>query len=146
MEVIARAGDMRVRSSSLLVPIAAWGALLSALCASLYLATVPTYESASVDVSTGASASQPAVLRGSATLASVNGPIVFVWFAFCVIAAALPLAFRRTYFARGAAILSATLLLSFVVLGLASIGAMYLPAAAFALLAALVTPSSRPDT
>jgi hypothetical protein len=135
-----------VRSSSLLTRIAAWGALLSALGASLYLAVAPTYESASVDASTGASASQPPVFIGSATLASVNGPIVFVWFAFCVIAAALPLAFRHTHFARGAALLSAALLLAFVVLGLASIGGMYVPAAAFALLAAVVTPSSRPAT
>src|SRR3954466_10578163 len=77
MEGIARADGMRVRSSSLLALMAAWGALLSALGASLYLAVVPTYESATVDVSTGASASQPPVLSRSATLASVNGPIVF---------------------------------------------------------------------
>src|SRR4051812_34732003 len=101
MEGIARADGMRVRSSSLLALIAAWGALLSALGASLYLAVVPTYESATVDVSTGASASQPPVLSRSATLASVNGPIVFAWFAFCIIIAALPIIFRHTRFARG---------------------------------------------
>lgn len=136
-------------SSTRLALVAAWGALLSALGASLYLAVAPTYASASAAamVASGSSASQPVTVRqpdASLTLAAVNGPIVFVWFGVTVLLAALPLLFRRTRFAREAAATGAALLLVFVVLGSASIGIAYVPAAAFALLAATLTPSSRP--
>jgi hypothetical protein len=136
----------RPRSFSRLAQIGAWGAPLSAVAASLYLAVAPTYETATADVGTDVSSSQATRGAGSTTLASVNGPIVFGWFAFCVVVAAMPLVFRRTRFARTAALLSATLLLVFVLVGSASIGPTYVPAAAFALLAAAATPAPRPAT
>ncbi|HWJ16423.1 MAG TPA: hypothetical protein VNS10_21930 [Gemmatimonadaceae bacterium] len=139
-----RPDSERPRSFSRLAHIGAWGAPLSAVAASLYLAVAPTYETGSADVSTDLTSSHVPRGVGSATLAAVNGPIVFGWFAFCVLVAAMPLVFRRTRFARAAALLSAALLLAFVVVGSASIGATYVPAAAFALLAAAATPASRP--
>jgi hypothetical protein len=118
---------------------------VSALGASVYLAIAPVYASASASASLGAGSSTPppAVVR-SLTLAAVNGPIVFLWFGFTVLVAAVPLLFRRARFARRAAAISTALLLIFVMLGSASIGGAYVPAAAFALLAAAMTPSSRP--
>ena len=137
-------------SSARLAHVGAWGALISAVGASLYLAIAPAYASASVSASVGSGSSAPqsapVQLEPSLTLAAVNGPIVFVWFGVTVFSAALPLLFRRTRFARPAAAIGGGLLLVFVILGSASIGGAYVPAAAFALLAAALTPPSRPAT
>jgi hypothetical protein len=141
-----KSDHQRSHSTSRLAAIGAWGALLSAVGASFYLAVAPIYESSSADMSTDPSSSQVATAAGSATLASVNGPIVVGWFAFCVLLAAMPLVFRRTQYARAAALLSAVLLLAFVVVASASIGVAYVPAAAFALLAAAATPPARTGT
>ena len=143
--------NRRVFSSARLANVGAWGALISAVGASLYLAVAPAYASASVSASVGSGSSAPQSapvqqLEPSLTLAAVNGPIVFVWFGVTVFLAALPLLFRRTRFARPAVAIGAGLLLAFVILGSASIGGAYLPAAAFALLAAALTPPSRPAT
>lgn len=143
--------DRRRLSSALLAQIGAWGALVSALGASVYLAFAPVYASASRSTAfaAGSLSWPPAPLRrahAATTLAAVNGPIVFAWFGVTLLVAALPLLFRRTRFARGAATMSALFLLVFVVLGSASIGGAYVPAVAFALLAAAVTPSSRSAT
>lgn len=131
------------RSIDALAHVAAWGALLSAIGASTYLAIAPSYASETVSMS---STGEEHRSSGAATLGAVNGPVVYAWFVVLILLAALPLLFRRTRFARIAAGASAVLLLIFVVLGSASIGAAYVPAAAFALLSAAVTASSRPAT
>jgi hypothetical protein len=113
----------------------AWATLLCSLAASLYLASVSTYatDSARIDshgwteYSTG----------GGATLTQVNGMRVYVYFVLLVLIAAVPLLSRRTRLARIASGVSAGLLGLFVLLGMASIGGAYLPAAMFALLTAL---------
>jgi len=136
-------------SSARLAHIGAWGALISALGAPIYLAVAPAYGSASASATlASAASSSPPVrhLEGSSTITAVNGPIVFLWFGITGLVAALPLLFRRTRFAREAAVISAGLLFVFVILGSASIGGAYVPAAAFALLTAALAPSSRPAT
>ena len=123
--------------------LTAWGALLSAIGASMYLAIAPTYASETMSMS---STGEQRRSSGSATLSAVNGPVVYAWFVVLILLAALPLLFRRTRIARIAAAASAVLLCIFVVLGSGSIGVAYVPAAAFALLSAALTPSSRPST
>jgi hypothetical protein len=131
------------RSIDVLARVPAWGALLSAIGASTYLAVVPTYASETVSMSTTGEQHRSS---SSTTLTAVNGPVAYSWFVVLILFAALPLLFRRTRIARAAAATSAVLLLIFVVIGIASIGICYAPAATFALLSAAVTPSYRPAT
>jgi hypothetical protein len=131
------------RSIDGLARVAAWGTLLSAIGASTYLAVVPTYASEAISMS---STGEQRRSSSSATLTAVNGPVVRAWFVVLILLAALPLLFRRTPIARAAAATTAVLLIIFVVLGSASIGGAYTPAAVFALFSAAVTPSSRPAT
>ena len=84
---------------------------------------------------------------GSATLAAVNGPWVYLTLAIPVLAAALaalpwPAGFRRPAAIGGAVIASV-----FVVLGMMSVGMFFLPSAVALIALALATgPSSRPAT
>jgi hypothetical protein len=95
--------------------------LLSALC-SILLCVIPAYNERSANH-----------LR-HVTLASVNGLTVYYMLAFPVVIAGVPLLLRaRTY-----RVVSALVLIGFVVVGSASIGLLYLPSAVMMILAARV--------
>jgi hypothetical protein len=102
--------------------------LLSALC-SILLCVIPAYSKRSADH----------LRLRHATLASVNGPTVYYGLVCPVVIAGVPLLLR----ARMYRVVSALLLIGFVVVGSASIGLLYLPSAVMMILAALVKPWGR---
>jgi hypothetical protein len=122
---------------------AEWAAVLSAVAASLFFAGAPVYATEAQAI---ASSGAGARTTGWATLAAVNGAVAYVWLLLPVAVGALPLLFRRSRHAFAAAVTSAVVLFAFVVLGSATIGGAFLPAAAFALLAAALARAARPAT
>ena len=82
-------------------------------------------------------------VRSTATLPEVNGRRIYVVLIVPILFAALPVIFRRRHAAVGAGV-GGGLLVLFAILGSASIGGAYIPAAAFALLAAALARASRP--
>jgi hypothetical protein len=67
------------------------------------------------------------------TLAEVNGPGTYLWLAIPVVVAGMPLLFQS----RAVRILSAVLLMGWVVIGVASMGLFYIPSAAMMVWSAL---------
>lgn len=103
-------------------------ALVLTLAAGAYALLGPGYASATT--------SSTAAL-GTASLLEVNGPGVLIVLSVPVAAAILPLVVRRRALPP-VSILSATLLLGFALLGAATIGGFYGPAALTSLVAAVV--------
>jgi hypothetical protein len=105
--------------------------LLSALC-SILLCVIPAYNKRSAND----------FRFRHVTLASVNGSTVYYGLACPVVIAGVPLLLR----ARMYRVVSALLLIGFVVVGSASIGLLYLPSAVMMILAAreVLKPWGRP--
>jgi hypothetical protein len=109
----------------------AYVGLILAVAASLFLIFAPTESGQSETASVGSDGSN--VERSDVmhqTLLDVEGPSVFIPLAIPPGIACIAIAFGRTRLARSMALISATLLWIFTVLGAMSIGFMYLPAAA----------------
>ena len=123
--------------------LAAWSALLAAVAASAWLALAPVYH---VEGTTLTADGTPTRSVSTATLQEVNGSRIYVLLLAPILLAALPLIFGRRRFATLAAGIGAGLLVIFAILGSASIGGAYVPAAAFALLAAALARASHPAT
>ena len=103
--------------------------LLLAVVASVLSFTLPLYRQQTGFQRLG----EPATVQvRRATLSSVNGPSVSYLLAIPVIIAGVPLLLRF----RTARIISAVLLMSFAVIGAASIGLFYVPSAIMMILAA----------
>jgi hypothetical protein len=109
--------------------------LLLAVVATVVLLVVPTGREESI--STGPSGVTIRSSR-STTLVQSDGLDVLVLLAIPVVLTGLPLVFRRPRWRRVALLAASVLLLVLVVLGAASIGLFYLPAAVAMVIAAVV--------
>jgi hypothetical protein len=113
--------------------------VLLAVVAATALLVVPTGREETV--STSPSGDQVRRSR-STTLVQSDGWKVLVPLAVPVALAGAPLVFRRTRWSRAAMVIASGLLLGMVVLGAASIGLFFLPAAATMVVAAVVDPGA----
>jgi hypothetical protein len=121
-----------------------WFALVWAGGAYLALLRLPLYGQMSESITSDGSRR---LSTGSATLAAVNGPSVYLILAVPVFAAALSVLPWPSRLRRAADVTAATIATAFVVLGLMTVGAVFLPAAAALLASALARgPATRPVT
>jgi hypothetical protein len=121
-----------------------WFALAWALGAYGVLLWLPMYGWAQSTQTVGGREIRSA---GRATLASVNGPEVYMTLAIPVIAAALAAFPWPAGLVRPAVIVGAVIATAFVILGMLSVGMFFFPSAiALVALALTARPSSRPAT
>lgn len=131
----ARAHDARpwlIAERTLVFVALAW-----ALGVTVYLVRAPAYEGVEAFRDAGMAVEQAKVVRR--TLLEVDGPGVLVPLLIPVILSALPLVRLASASRRCLAVISAVLLLGFVVVGVLSVGLFYAPSAMAMLVAAALS-------
>lgn len=106
------------------------------LITSTVLLFLPAYSSTIKESPVSPNSKPTGSYFGHRTLASVNGPKVYVILAIPVVLASLPLLLRN----RAARIVSALLLSACVIIGIAGVGPFYIPSAMMMILAASAKP------
>jgi hypothetical protein len=121
-------------------------ACAAATLAALYLGTAQVYGGVSTAAGTviGDPIYAPVPQSTSATLIEVNGPGVLLVLALPIIFTAIPLALRPSRWHRLAEVAAVVLLAMFVILGVASLGMFFVPAALLAAAAAVLGRRERP--
>ncbi|HEU4642597.1 MAG TPA: hypothetical protein VFS44_09090 [Gemmatimonadaceae bacterium] len=120
--------------------VAGWFALAWAAAVAAYFLLGPAYRWATSAIHVSAEQAPTRVeATGTATLLAVNGPRALIALLLPVLLTALPLLARRPATRRRLAGAAAVLLGVFVLLGAASVGLFYLPAALALVLAAVAS-------